>query len=143
MELTSPVAICFVSDPPSKKTVPLLRLLQVTPIKLIPAHGVRQADLDVESSGKFDGGVLYDLFIPAEADNCPHPSVQNRPDGHVTGDLFEEVRSGYYAYRGRSDDWIRTNLMTFCDTKYAYILLVIDSRDGAKLFVGRLKITSW
>lgn len=42
---------------------------------------------------------LYDLFLPLTALNCPHPKVRNRPDGHVTGDLFEEVRPGYYAFR--------------------------------------------
>ena len=42
---------------------------------------------------------LYDLFLPLTALNCPHPSVRNRPDGHITGDLFEEVKPGYYAFR--------------------------------------------
>ena len=42
---------------------------------------------------------LYDLFLPLTALNCPHPSVRNRPDGHVTGDLFEEVEPGRYAFR--------------------------------------------
>ncbi|KIY44676.1 acetyl-CoA synthetase-like protein [Fistulina hepatica ATCC 64428] len=65
--------------------------------------------------------ILYDLFIPADSHNCPHPSVRNRDGGHVTGDLFEKViveGEEFWLYRGRNDDWIRTGPgLTFCDTK--------------------------
>ncbi|KAH9848727.1 acetyl-CoA synthetase-like protein [Lenzites betulinus] len=61
---------------------------------------------------------LYEFFVSADSKTCPHPSVRNRPDGHVTGDLFEEVKPGCYVFRGRSDDWIRTGgNPAFCDTK--------------------------
>jgi hypothetical protein len=42
---------------------------------------------------------LCDLFLPLTALNCPHKSVRNRADGHITGDLFEEVKPGFYAFR--------------------------------------------
>ena len=42
---------------------------------------------------------LYDFFVLADAKTCPHPSIRNRPDGHVTGDLFEEVKPGCYVFR--------------------------------------------
>ncbi|EIW54786.1 acetyl-CoA synthetase-like protein [Trametes versicolor FP-101664 SS1] len=61
---------------------------------------------------------LYEFFVSAESKTCPHPTIRNRPDGHVTGDLFEEVKPGCYVFRGRSDDWIRTGgNPAFCDTK--------------------------
>ncbi|KAI0717111.1 acetyl-CoA synthetase-like protein [Earliella scabrosa] len=61
---------------------------------------------------------LYDFHVLGSAKTCPHPSIRNRPDGHVTGDLFEEVKPGCYVFRGRSDDWIRCGgNPAFCDTK--------------------------
>lgn len=44
---------------------------------------------------------LYEFFVSAESKTCPHPSVRNRADGHVTGDLFEEVKPGCYVFRKR------------------------------------------
>ena len=42
---------------------------------------------------------LYDFLVLADSKTCPHPTLRNRPDGHVTGDLFEEVRPGHYVFR--------------------------------------------
>ena len=42
---------------------------------------------------------LYDFHVLGSAKTCPHPSIRNRPDGHVTGDLFEEVKPGCYIFR--------------------------------------------
>ncbi|KAI0821841.1 acetyl-CoA synthetase-like protein [Trametes gibbosa] len=89
-----------------------LRLASEVTCKLVPV-------------GREDGGSssnpsrqLYEFFVSADSKTCPHPSVRNRPDGHVTGDLFEEVKPGCYVFRGRSDDWIRTGgNPAFCDTK--------------------------
>lgn len=73
-----------------------LRPVSIVTAKLIPlapedgenpAHAVRQ---------------LYDFFVCADAKTCPHPSVRNRPDGHVTGDLFEEVKPGCFVFRTSS-----------------------------------------
>ncbi|KAL7277116.1 hypothetical protein ACG7TL_008961 [Trametes sanguinea] len=61
---------------------------------------------------------LCEFHVSADSATCPHPTVRNRSDGHVTGDLFEEVKPGCYVFRGRSDDWIRTGgNPAFCDTK--------------------------
>ncbi|KAH9917141.1 acetyl-CoA synthetase-like protein [Epithele typhae] len=79
--------------------------------KLVPAGGEGKAS----ATGALQ---LYDFYIGAESATCPHTSIRNRPDGHVTGDLFEEVEPGCYVFRGRSDDWIRTGgNPAFCDTK--------------------------
>ncbi|KAJ2931928.1 hypothetical protein H1R20_g5158, partial [Candolleomyces eurysporus] len=41
-----------------------------------------------------------------------------RADGHMhTGDLFQEVASGWYVSRGRDDDWIKSETSLRCDTK--------------------------
>ncbi|KAJ7575415.1 hypothetical protein C8J56DRAFT_1063654 [Mycena floridula] len=69
---------------------------------MIPAGTMQQKDLDGDNT----------------ADQCPHEWVRNRSNGYVTGDLFEEVKPGLYAYRGRNDDWIKTGRdHFFCDTK--------------------------
>lgn len=65
----------------------------------IPAGDVGKADLDSDSQKRTAGGQLYDFFVPSSQPNCPHPSVMSRPDGHITGDIFEETRPGYYAFR--------------------------------------------
>ncbi|KAI0351489.1 acetyl-CoA synthetase-like protein [Trametes cingulata] len=90
---------------------PYLRLASEVKCKLLPvglAHGE-----DPSATRQ-----LYEFHVSADSKTCPHPSVCNRPDGHVTGDLFEEVKPGCYIFRGRSDDWIRTGgNPAFCDTK--------------------------
>ena len=122
--LTPPfTAQCMISDLGAREG--LLRPIPELGLRLVPALHAGDAQTQ-----------LFDLFLPLSALNCPHPAVRNRPDGHVTGDLFEEVKPGYYAFReslspwlvarahtcaagGRSDDWIKTGptRAAFCDTK--------------------------
>ena len=77
----------MISDLGSKENY--LRPIPELGLKLVPSHS---------DSGTAQSK-LYDLFVPLTALNCPHASVRNRPDGHVTGDLFEEVKPGYYVFR--------------------------------------------
>jgi hypothetical protein len=70
-----------------------LRPIPELGLKLIPALN------DVANGPAGSEKELYDLFVPLTALNCPHASVRNRPDGHITGDLFEEVKPGYYVFR--------------------------------------------
>ncbi|KAF8191520.1 acetyl-CoA synthetase-like protein [Mycena galopus ATCC 62051] len=115
---TTETAIVMVSPLAEKGILPGMRLIEGLDYKFIPSKGVDSTHLDGDSEQRVQGGQLFDLFLPAEANNCPHPSVRNRPDGHITGDLFEEVKPGLYCFRGRSDDWIKTGKhLAFCDTK--------------------------
>ncbi|KAJ7907208.1 hypothetical protein B0H13DRAFT_1879813 [Mycena leptocephala] len=101
-----------------KGILPGMRVIKGIDCKFIPTKGLDHTHLDGDAEQRAQGGQLFDLFVPAEADNCPHPSVRNRPDGHITGDLFEETQPGLYCFRGRNDDWIRTGkYFSFCDTK--------------------------
>lgn len=60
---------------------------------------------------------LYELVILAESPDCPDVSLRHA-DGHFhTGDLFQEVLPGYYLFRGRDDDWIKSENSLRCDTK--------------------------
>jgi len=95
-----------------------MRVVPGVQCEFIPTKSLKTSELAGNVQDRTCGGQLYDFFIPASAPNCPHPSVRNRPDGHISGDLFEEVQKGYYAFRGRNDDWIRTGPgLSFCDTK--------------------------
>ncbi|KAJ7625662.1 acetyl-CoA synthetase-like protein [Roridomyces roridus] len=115
---TTETAGCLVTPLVERDLLPGMRVMKGINIKFIPTKGLDTAQLDGDAQQRSQGGQLFDLFLPAEADNCPHPSIRNRPDGHITGDLFEEVKPGVYCFRGRNDDWIRTGeQICFCDTK--------------------------
>jgi len=60
---------------------------------------------------------LLELVILANSPDCPDKSLR-AADGHFhTGDLFQEVRPGYYLSKGRDDDWIKSENSLRCDTK--------------------------
>ncbi|KAI0790177.1 acetyl-CoA synthetase-like protein [Irpex lacteus] len=96
-----------------------LRPIPELGLELIPALNDKSSGSDASQKQ------LYDLFLPLTALNCPCPKVRNRPDGHITGDLFEEVNLDTTMLTwmsipgGRSDDWIKTGptRAAFCDTK--------------------------
>ncbi|KAF8194081.1 acetyl-CoA synthetase-like protein [Pholiota molesta] len=118
MYATTESGCCLVSDVNNTAALPSMHIIKDVDAKLIPATSSKKEDLDGDAASRLQGGNLFDLFIPADAANCPHPSIRNRPDGHITGDLFEETSPGMYAFRGRNDDWIRTGKhLSFCDTK--------------------------
>lgn len=75
-----------------------MRVIPGLELKFIQTASLRPSDMEGKSEAQSRGGQLYDLFVPATTANCPHPSIRNRPDGHNTGDLFEEV-DGLYAFR--------------------------------------------
>lgn len=81
------------------KLLPAMRVIPGSDIRFIPSGDMNVSELDLDSQKRATGGMLYDLFIPESFACCPHPTVRNRPDGHITGDLFEEVAPGYYAFR--------------------------------------------
>ncbi|KAJ7226281.1 acetyl-CoA synthetase-like protein [Mycena rebaudengoi] len=119
MYATTEVSPILVSNLAEPTTLPGMRVVEDVDCSFIPTSSISLEDLDGDAAARAKGGILHDLFIPASCGNCPHPAVRNRPDGHVTGDLFEEVQPGYYAFRGRNDDWIRTGpgCSWSCDTK--------------------------
>ncbi|KAF9477030.1 acetyl-CoA synthetase-like protein [Pholiota conissans] len=118
MYATTESGCCLVSDVNNTAALPSMHIIKGINVKLIPATSSKKEVLDGDAASRLQGGKLFDLFVPADAPNCPHPTIRNRPDGHITGDLFEETAPGMYAFRGRNDDWIRTGKhYSFCDTK--------------------------
>ncbi|KAG6877298.1 hypothetical protein C0992_010316 [Termitomyces sp. T32_za158] len=63
---------------------------------------------------------LMELIIPADSPDCPHPSLRHEDGDFHTGDLFQEVSPGLFVFRGRDDDWIKSENSLRCDTKYAH-----------------------
>ena len=60
---------------------------------------------------------LLELVIRSDSGDCPDPSLR-QPDGHYhTGDLFLQMKPGSYVFRGRDDDWIKSENSLRCDTK--------------------------
>ncbi|KAF5565365.1 4-hydroxybenzoate benzoate ligase [Fusarium napiforme] len=59
---------------------------------------------------------LLELVIPADADDCPHPSLRDKTDDKFhTGDLFKRVADDQYLYKGRIDDRIKMQMSLVCD----------------------------
>ncbi|KAG6867720.1 hypothetical protein C0993_011966 [Termitomyces sp. T159_Od127] len=60
---------------------------------------------------------LMELIIPAESPDCPHLSLRHDDGDFHTGDLFQEASPGLFVFRGRDDDWIKSENSLRCDTK--------------------------
>jgi acyl-coenzyme A synthetase/AMP-(fatty) acid ligase len=79
-------------------------------------------------SGHQSNARLLELVILADSGDCPDPSLL-QSDGHYhTGDLFQEVKPGSYIFRGRDDDWIKSENSLRCDTKYVLRSLTYSQR---------------
>ncbi|PPR00299.1 hypothetical protein CVT24_004589 [Panaeolus cyanescens] len=92
-----------------ERNAALLRPLPGTSYSFIPIESNTDA---VQSTA-----ALYELVILADSPDCPDKSLRSA-DGHFhTGDLFQQVVSGWYVSRGRDDDWIKSENSLRCDTK--------------------------
>jgi len=60
---------------------------------------------------------LFELVIQADSPDCPDVSLRHADGDFHTGDLFQEVLPGFYLFRGRDDDWIKSENSLRCDTK--------------------------
>lgn len=60
---------------------------------------------------------LLELVILKSSGDCPDVSLSHGDGDFHTGDLFQEVIPGSYVFRGRDDDWIKSENSLRCDTK--------------------------
>ncbi|KAL1665529.1 hypothetical protein GGF50DRAFT_52504 [Schizophyllum commune] len=87
----------------------ILKPLHGTRYEFVPIEG--GADTGYESSAR-----LLEMIIRGDSPDCPKGRAA--ADGHFhTGDLFLEVIPGGYVYRGRDDDWIKSQTSLRCDTR--------------------------
>ncbi|KAH7883690.1 acetyl-CoA synthetase-like protein [Phlebopus sp. FC_14] len=89
-------------------------------LRPIPGSHYTFVAIDASSqpeSGHHSSVQLLELVILADSGDCPDSALRS-PDGHFhTGDLFQQVSPGSYAFRGRNDDWIKSENSLRCDTK--------------------------
>lgn len=61
---------------------------------------------------------LLELVILSDSPDCPDYSLRRHSDGHLhTGDLFQQMAPGQFLFRGRDDDWIKSQNSLRCDTR--------------------------
>lgn len=86
-------------------------------LRFIPGSSVQMLRyFSKDDSNGTDAPRLLEAVLPPGRNDSPHPSLFGEDNLHHTGDLFEEVEPGLYAFRGRSGDWLKT-LGGLCDTK--------------------------
>ncbi|PIL31634.1 hypothetical protein GSI_06336 [Ganoderma sinense ZZ0214-1] len=75
------------------------------------------AGAEAETAYANANGQLVELIVHADSPDCPDRSLRHEDGNYHTGDLFVEVTPGHYLYRGRNDDWIKSENSLRCDTK--------------------------
>ncbi|KAJ7016166.1 putative amp-CoA ligase [Mycena alexandri] len=86
-------------------------------LRFIPGCSAKMVEYISRDDGTgVDAARLWEVVLPPGQNDSPHPSLFGEDNLYHTGDLFEEVQTGLYAFRGRSGDWLKT-LGGFCDTK--------------------------
>lgn len=79
--------------------------------KLIPFR--KAASVEGDDDSQHD--LLEMISIPDCVDS-PHASLFSEDGLYHSGDLFEEVQKGFYVFRGRTGDFVKTGA-GFCDAK--------------------------
>lgn len=91
------------------------RFLQVLPgtkYAFLPMKGAEKAGNTRNPNAK-----LVELVVLSESADCPHVSMCGADGNYRTGDLFQELQPGRFIFRGRDDDWIKSENSLRCDTK--------------------------
>ncbi|KAJ7678090.1 putative amp-CoA ligase [Mycena polygramma] len=81
----------------------LLRLLPGGSARLIPYNVI-----DTDSDNTPSASQLWEMVLPSGAPDSPHSSLIADDGLYHTKDVFEEVQPGFYIFRGRRDDWLKT-----------------------------------
>ncbi|KAM0319877.1 hypothetical protein ACHAPQ_010190 [Fusarium lateritium] len=72
-------------------------------LEMMPGTKYEYIPVDKLASGE----QLLELVLPADAPNCPVPSLRSADGKFHTGDLFIEMAPGKYLCKGRNDNWIK------------------------------------
>lgn len=83
----------------------------------IDAETDSAASAEAETAYGNANGQLLELIVLTDSPDCPDRSLRHEDGNYHTGDLFVEVTPGHYVYRGRNDDWIKSENSLRCDTK--------------------------
>lgn len=93
-------------------TVPPLEPVEGMSYAFVPLHSSKPTGDYVDASSQ-----LLEMVILADSPDCPDPTLRHRDGTYHTGDLFMEVAPGSYIFRGRDDDWIKSENSLRCDTR--------------------------
>ncbi|CDO76611.1 hypothetical protein BN946_scf184868.g25 [Trametes cinnabarina] len=103
------------SEDDAQNTAHALRPVPGTKYTFVPVEPA--APCDPETGYHNENARLLELIVLAESPDCPDRSLRHEDGNYHTGDLFLEVAPGQYVYRGRNDDWIKSENSLRCDTK--------------------------
>lgn len=113
----------LLSNGGNDQSAPFLRPLKSTSYAFIPITSSQASSS--EAGHATVASQMVELVILADSGDCPDNSLR-AADGHFhTGDLFLEVMPNQYAFRGRDDDWIKSENSLRCDTKYVLLTLSV------------------
>ena len=73
---------------------------------------------DVDSSAS---ARLLKFILLADSPQIPQPHLLSTDGNFHTGDLFERQPDGSYVFRGRNDDWIKSEAADLIDTKFVIL----------------------
>jgi acyl-CoA synthetase (AMP-forming)/AMP-acid ligase II len=104
----------------SGRSAPLLRSFEGYSYRFIPTS-------PASDSGHQSTARLLELVIPSDSPDCPDMSLRHADGDFHTGDLFQEPAPGLYVFRGRDDDWIKSENSLRCDTKCVSTILSLYS----------------
>ncbi|KAL0072078.1 hypothetical protein AAF712_001001 [Marasmius tenuissimus] len=88
-----------------------LRALEGVAYRFEPVRGTESEGVH-QSTGR-----IVEFIVSGESGDCPHLSLRGNDGDFHTGDLFQEIKPGRYVFRGRDDDWIKSENSLRCDTK--------------------------
>ncbi|KAJ4486270.1 acetyl-CoA synthetase-like protein [Lentinula aciculospora] len=89
----------------------LLRPLKGVSYRFVPV------DSEESEAGHQSTARLMEFVVSSESGDCPDRSLCSSDGQFHTGDLFQEAAPGCYVFRGRNDDWIKSENSLRCDTK--------------------------
>ncbi|KAF7796058.1 hypothetical protein EIP86_007229 [Pleurotus ostreatoroseus] len=101
----------------------LLRPIEGTSYDFTPISSAAQPPSPSASSSEGGGAHknanshLLELVIRPDSGDCPDQSLRQSDGNYHTGDLFLEIKPDSYVFRGRNDDWIKSENSLRCDTK--------------------------
>lgn len=121
----------------SGRSAPLLRSLEGYSYRFLPTAST------TTDSGHQSTARLLELIIPSESPDCPDVSLRHADGDFHTGDLFQEASQGLYVFRGRDDDWIKSENSLRCDTKYVSTIPSLFLDADFSIIIEPSKTTHW
>ncbi|KAF8511233.1 hypothetical protein JB92DRAFT_3118229 [Gautieria morchelliformis] len=86
-------------------------------LRMLPNISYKMVPVGPTSIDGAEYGRLLELWILPDSPDLPIAALHTPDGGWRSGDLFEEPEPGKYLFRGRDDDWIKSQWSERLDTK--------------------------